>query len=778
MLHWTKYEMICEGGYMIGKTRDGSSFYGKKHIYFCSHQDDREYYLKEISEDIFYLINCVIWHDDGEEISESGRQFFYENMDLVVIPVTDKFLNDDNYAARYEVDVFKKANVPILPIITDESQFNAANVLFENRQVLEHTVNDKTKLGYFNKLERFLRGYLLGQSLFKEYGNVFTRTAFISYRKKDRSLILKMLSLIHSNPDLRSLGVWYDEFLTPTEVFTKEIKESIANSSFVLMLITPNTLEKGNYIITDEYPQAGEYHKQIIGILSNTSEADARQYFPDIDIFLELDDTDLPLKIQNAMGIEPVNSTDHTIYYRLGLCYLSGINVERNSDYAIDFMTIASDMGNVDAAAILSSIYAQGIGVEQDSAKEIEWARKYVENAIRSEDSKKIVDSMILLCDSYDKQDLIEESNQVYQELQKYIDTRNEKKDVLEDSALAGLHYGIKLIRRGLWHQAKDTFTRVLSQYKELSVYDAEKYAEGSYELIQLKYNLATALFKSGDNEEAKDFFEDVVYGLEPYVQKDPEGYNDIYIKAIVNLALVYRNIGIMKNDHKFIRDAEQLLVRSVEIADNMLLTKRAVYEPLYASSCQILANFYMNFSMFDESAEYYAKAIDAYINVIKFKEANCNVEFAQTCNNYSVLLRHNGEYSKALEYALYGGKEIKELWLKAPAVYDLIYAKALTSIAIIFTQMEEYDKATKHFMSAIDLYKISSRNSLDRYEGTAECYMECGVMFAKTNQHENAVNCLEFALKHYEILKRNNCGNYDLQIEYIDKWLKGAKND
>ena len=105
--------------------------------------------------------------------------------------------------------------------------------------------------------------------------------------------------------------------------------------------------------------------------------------------------------------------------------------------------------------------------------------------------------------------------------------------------------------------------------------------------------------------------------------------------------------------------------------------------------------------------------------------------------------------------------------------VNSFIYAKIVDGLLL-----EEYDKATKHFMSAIDLYKISSRNSLDRYEGTAECYMECGVMFAKTNQHENAVNCLEFALKHYEILKRNNCGNYDLQIEYIDKWLKGAKND
>ena len=201
---------------MIGQTRDGSGYYGKKNIYFCSHPEDMDYCLKEITEDIFYVINCVIWHDDGEKISDSDRHFFYQNMDLVVIPVTDRFLSDDNYAARCEIDVFKKAHIPILPIITDESQFDAANELFGNRQVLEHTVTDKTKLGYFNKLERFLRGYLMGQSLFTEYGNVFTDTAFVSYRKKDRRLILRLLDKIHANPNLRTLGVWYDEFLTPT----------------------------------------------------------------------------------------------------------------------------------------------------------------------------------------------------------------------------------------------------------------------------------------------------------------------------------------------------------------------------------------------------------------------------------------------------------------------------------------------------------------------------------------------------------------------------------
>ena len=757
---------------MIGQTRDGSGYYGKKNIYFCSHPEDMDYYLKEITEDIFYVINCVIWHDDGEKISDSDRHFFYQNMDLVVIPVTDRFLSDDNYAARCEIDVFKKAHIPILPIITDESQFDAANELFGNRQVLEHTVTDKTKLGYFNKLERFLRGYLMGQSLFTEYGNVFTDTAFVSYRKKDRRLILRLLDKIHANPNLRTLGVWYDEFLTPTEVFTTEIEESIEKASFVLMLITPNTLEQGNYIITDEYPQADKYNKKIIGILQNTSMEEAKRSFPAIDLFVDFDDEDLPVKIESFLHIRPIDlNNDKTLYF-LGLCYMSGVNVERNSDYAIEYLIQSSDKGNIDAAAILSNIYADGIGVEQDAEKEIIWARKYVQNAKLSGDSKKIIDSMILLSDCYDKQDLIEESNKTFSALMSFLQTCDNKTDVLEDGALARLHYGINLLRRGLWQQAADAFTDVQKLYKEIAVEKPDEYGEGSYALTQLKYNLATSLFKMGKLSEAKAYFEDVISELEVYTKDDPEGYNDIYIKTLVNLALVYRNIGIMNNDKQKLYEAEKYLIRSVEVADSMLLTKRFIYEPLYASSCQILATFYMNFSMFEESAVYYAKAINSYSNVLKFKEANCSVELAQTCNNYAVLLRQRGEYNKALDYAVYGAKEIKDLWLKAPAVYDLMYAKVLTSVAIIFTEMKEYDKATKHFVSAIDLYKISQKKSIDRYEATAECYMEFGVMFVKTGQKENATNCLEFALKHYNILKRNNCGNYDLQIDYIEEWL------
>lgn len=756
---------------MISKTRDGSSIIGKKNIYFCSHPEDREYYLKEITEDIFYVTNCAVWHDDGTEISESNRLFFCENMDLVVIPVTDKFLYDNNYAKDTEVEIFKKARIPILPIITDESQFTAANALFGNRQVLEHTVTDKTKLGYYNKLERFLRGFLMGETLFKEYSKVFTDTLFISYRKKDRSIILDLLAKIHSNPNLRTVGVWYDEFLTPTEVFTKEIENSIVGSSYVVMLITPNTLERGNYIITDEYPYASENKKKIIGVLSGVSREQATQMFPKIKEFVDIEDENLPVKIESYFQLKPVDIDDLHKLYWLGLCYMSGINVERNSEYAIEYLTKSSDKGNMDAAAILSSIYADGIGVEQDPEKEIMWAQKYVQNAKQSGNIKKITESMLILSDSYDRHDLIEESNRTHTELMDYLTRQNDAKEVLSDVAQAVLYFGNNLLRRGLYQQATDAFVNVKNMYSQLAVDNTQEYGEDSYLLTQLKYNLGTSLFKTGNYMEAKKYFEDVVHDLGQYTRLDPEGYNDIYIKALDNLALVYRNIGYMNHDNQKLYEAEQLMRRSVEIADDMLLTRRRIYEPLLASSCQILATFYMSVSMYDESSVYFAKAIDSYNNILKFKDSDCSIELAQTCNNYAVLLRQLGENDKALQYAVHGAKEIKDHWLKAPTVYNLMYAKALTSVAIIFTAMDDYENAAKHFMSAIDLYKVSQRKSIEAYEGTAECYMEFGVMFMKDGQQENAVKCLDYAKKYYQILAKNGYNDYSLQLNYIEEW-------
>ena len=693
-------------------------------------------------------------------------------MDLVVIPVTDKFLYYDNYARDHEVEVFKNACIPILPIITDESQFTMANQLFGNRQVLEHTVTDKTKLGYFNKLERFLHGFVTGNQFSKDYGKVFYDTLFISYRKKDRKIILDLMSIIHSNPKLRSVGVWYDEFLTPTEIFTKEIEKSIASSAYVVMLITPNTLEHGNYIITDEYPYASSNSKKIIGVLSDVTQEQAIRLFPDIEQFVDIHDELLPVKMEEYFHLKTVDVEDPMNLYYLGLCYMRGINVERNSEYAIDYLTRSSDKGNIDAACTLHRIYADGIGVPRDTEKEIMWARKYVENARLTGDSKKITDSMILLADSYEHHDIIDESNKILEELMEYLDNCPDRKAVLSDVAVATLSVGMHMLRRGLWQQACDAYIKVKNIYRELAIDNPGEYGEGSYLLVELKYNLGTSLLKLGNYIEAKKNLEDVVYELEDYRRSDPEGYNDIYIKALGNLALVHRNLGFINNDNHKLYEAEMFMKRSVEIADSMLLTKRKIYEPLLAASCQILANFYMNVNMLDESCVYLEKAIDAYVNILKFKESDCSIELAQTCNNYAVLLRQRGDNHKALQFAMYGAKEMKERWVRAPMVYELMYAKSLTSVAIVFTAMEEYENAWKHFKGAMDLYKISPRDSIDKHEGVAECYMECGIMFAKSGQGENAAQCLGFALKCYKKLEKNGSNNYDLQMNHIEEWL------
>ena len=115
---------------MIFSTRDGSDFHGKKNIYFCCHPEDKDTYLQEIQQDIWHFINCAIWHDSEQEYSTEDYVLFAQGIDLVIIPVTEKFFNTENIAKNTIIPAFMKAGVPILPIITDSDLFSETNDFF------------------------------------------------------------------------------------------------------------------------------------------------------------------------------------------------------------------------------------------------------------------------------------------------------------------------------------------------------------------------------------------------------------------------------------------------------------------------------------------------------------------------------------------------------------------------------------------------------------------------------------------------------------------------
>ena len=62
------------------------------------------------------------------------------------------------------------------------------------------------------------------------------------------------------------MAIWYDEFLTPGEDFTKAIASALQKSSLFALVVTPNLVNEENYVMTTEYPAARREQKPILPV--------------------------------------------------------------------------------------------------------------------------------------------------------------------------------------------------------------------------------------------------------------------------------------------------------------------------------------------------------------------------------------------------------------------------------------------------------------------------------------------------------------------------------
>ena len=110
------------------KTRGQSSPSGKSKIYFSCHPDDFELYFDEISDEILKIQNCAIWYDGNPEQDDDSD--FYEaleGMNLFVIPITTRFLSEENRAKDREFQFAIDHHIPFLPLMQEsgiEDVFN------------------------------------------------------------------------------------------------------------------------------------------------------------------------------------------------------------------------------------------------------------------------------------------------------------------------------------------------------------------------------------------------------------------------------------------------------------------------------------------------------------------------------------------------------------------------------------------------------------------------------------------------------------------------------
>ena len=411
------------------KTRGNSSPQGKPRVYFAAHPDDF-YLLDLVCADIFQHTNCAIYYNSNpaEEFDKIEHFARLREMNLFVIPITYRLLSEENPALDIEVEFAKKEHIPILPLMYENGLDELFNEKIGNLQYLDKHTEDSTAITYSEKLNKFLSSVLIGDELSKRIREAFDAYIFLSYRKKDRNYAQELMRLIHKNDFCRDIAIWYDEFLTPGEDFNDTIASALEKSWLFALAVTPNLINETNYVMTTEYPMAKKACKQILPAeIVPTDHKEMNKAYLDIPKIIDAhNDAMLSEALLNALSSIALRSNDsdpeHNFF--IGLAYLSGIDVERNTELALSMITSAAEAELPEAMKKLASMYQNGEGVERDFEKSIHWQwrlinyyqMRYTENESEN-DATQILMQSVTLAEFYDRLMRYDDSENLYKSM-------------------------------------------------------------------------------------------------------------------------------------------------------------------------------------------------------------------------------------------------------------------------------------------------------------------------------------------------------------------------
>ncbi len=373
------------------RTKGNASPQGKPRVYFTCHPSDFEPYFDKICEDIFAVSDAAIYHtsDMREELDFVNIHLDLGRMNLFVVPVTFGLLSEENRAMQVDIAYAKERNIPILPFMMEGGidDIYSLQKNFGERQYLNPNSTDITEVDYTKKLKKHLDSVLISDEMAKRIRAAFDAYVFLSYRKKDRHYANDLMKIIHNIPGCRDIAIWYDEFLTPGESFTENIKKAMDKSKLFTLLVTPNLLEDGNFVMREEYPTAKREGMDILPTeMEATDHEELKNKFDGICDPIKTEDkyfTEALLGVISRIATTE-NDDDPEHNFLIGLAYLEGIDVEVDTERGIKLITMAAEAGLPEAMEKLYFMYDGGDRVKLDYHEALKWADRlakyYVEN--------------------------------------------------------------------------------------------------------------------------------------------------------------------------------------------------------------------------------------------------------------------------------------------------------------------------------------------------------------------------------------------------------------
>ena len=373
---------------LMFKTKGMVNPKGKSRVYFTCHPDDFIRTFDKVSGDLLKVSDCAIYYTENmnEVLSDREQETDLSLMNLFVIPVTRKLLENHSRAMDADLLFAKRMNIPVLPIMFDSNldRLYGQNDKFGEMQYINPFSSDKTEISYEEKLKKFLTSVLVSDETAKRVRSAFDAYMFLSYRKKDRFYANELMRLIHSNRECRDIAIWYDEYLVPGESFNENISKMLNDSKLFTLLVTPNLLEEPdgipNFVMGKEYPAALELGMEIVAAeMESTDRDELSNKFKGVpECVNPREEKQFKERLIQALRKVAVtsNDSDPEHNYLIGLAYRDGIDVEVDRQRGLDLIKTAAETGHIEAASDLAKMYYYGIHVAKNNEQAAYWQEK------------------------------------------------------------------------------------------------------------------------------------------------------------------------------------------------------------------------------------------------------------------------------------------------------------------------------------------------------------------------------------------------------------------
>ncbi len=694
------------------KTRGDASPQGKPRVYFCCHPADFSLYFEPISEEVLRLQNCALYYpQNGAAVYDEGLLADLTQMQLFVMPVTEKLLTTENTALSVAFPFAVEHHIPVLPLMQEPGLDALFNQRCGERQYLDKHTADQTALRYEDKLKAYLEKVLVSDTEAEKVRGAFDTYIFLSYRKKDRRYAQELMRLIHQRPAYENMAIWYDEFLVPGENFNDNIQAALDKSALFVLTVTPNLVNETNYVMTVEYPMAVKKGKPIVAaeMLPTDKAAMAANYAACPPCTNAHDKPALSLALQEQLEKMTLqkNSDTKEQHYLMGLAYLNGIDVEVDHNRAVKRLTASAGAGYMPAIEKLIWMYRNGIGVERCMDTAIYWYEQLVsrhKELYNACPTVAALDKLVNCCFNFgdDRREYgqLRLAEEKYQQALAYLERTPFRRDctVRQNFALCHERLGDLYLDSGAPAEASAHYQKAIDLREALLQESSAAIPDDLARSLAILYNKQSNLCqREGRLQEAREFCEKSLHITTQITEgKDTLLARQDRATCYDNLGMLCQQEGRLQEAEDYYRQSYQFCVAAVQEADSGI-TRRNL-----AVACGRLGWLYQQLGRLDEARKQCQNAYNLYEAMVQDMQSTLAYEnLASAANSLGMVYQNQGNIPQAVAYY----QQAVSLCERIAPAYQTPQATFVLGISYFYLAAVSPDKAVAYLQKSHSVF-------------------------------------------------------------------------